>query len=209
MNHARTCFVVIVLFSLLACASKPVEEHYYSLVLAADQANVPAKVDNAGGRLTVGPVHLPAYLNNRGMSIAVGANQIRTANHHFWAEPLEEAISKVLVLDISRLLDNVAVERDAGRWTAAENCRLRLEFDRFHATDDSRVVSSGRYWVSSAQASVKGDFYTTRPLSADGYAHAVEVLRQSLSVLAVEIVGTIESNPLCSGSEQKESHDSP
>jgi len=88
MNHARSCFVVVVLLSLLACASKPVEEHYYSLVLAADQANVPAKDDNAGARLTVGPVHLPAYLNNRGLSIAVGANQIRTANHHwFWTSP--------------------------------------------------------------------------------------------------------------------------
>jgi len=90
------------------CASKPVEEHYYSLVLAADQANVPARGDNTGAHLIVGPVHLPAYLNNQGMSIAVGANQIRTANHHFWAEPLEEAISKVLVLDISRLLDNTS-----------------------------------------------------------------------------------------------------
>ena len=201
MNHARTCFVAIVLFSLLACASKPVEEHYYSLVLAADQANVPAKVDNAGARLTVGPVHLPAYLNNRGLSIAVGANQIRTANHHFWAEPLEEAISKVLVLDISRLLDNVVVERDAGRWTDEGDCRLRLEFDRFHATDESSVISSGRYWVSSVEASVSREFHMTRSLSADGYGHAVETLRQSLGTLAAKIAATVESDQLCLGSE--------
>jgi len=201
MNHARNCFVVVVLLSLVACASKPVEEHYYSLVLAADQANVPAKDDNAGARLTVGPVHLPAYLNNRGLSIAVGANQIRTANHHFWAEPLEEAISKVLVLDISRLLDNVVVERDAGRWTDEGDCRLRLEFDRFHATDESSVISSGRYWVSSVEASVSREFHMTRSLSADGYGHAVETLRQSLGTLAAKIAATVESDQLCLGSE--------
>ena len=201
MNHARSCFVIVVLFTLVACAAKPVEEHYYSLVLAADQANVPAKGDNTEAHLIVGPVDLPAYLKNRAMSIAVGANQIRTANHHFWAEPLDEAISKVLVLDISRSLGNVIVERDAGRWTAAGDCRLRLEFDRFHATDESSVISSGRFWVSSAEASVSREFHMTRSLSADGYGHAVETLRQSLGTLAAKIAATVESNQLCMGSE--------
>jgi len=201
MNHARSCFVVVVLLSLVACAAKSVEEHYYSLVLAADQANVPAKDDNTEAHLIVGPVQLPAYLNNQGMSIAVGANQIRTANHHFWAEPLKEAISKVLVLDISRLLDNVVVERDAGRWTDEGYCRLRLEFDRFHATDESSVISSGRYWVSSAEASVSREFHMTRSLAADGYGHAVETLRQSLGTLAAKIAATVESDQLCTGSE--------
>ncbi len=201
MNHTRNSFVALVFFALVACASKPVEEHYYSLVLAADQAGTTVKDDNAGAHLIVGPVHLPAYLNNRGLGIAVGANQIRTANHHFWAEPLDEAISKVLVLDISRLLDNVVVERDTGRWTAAGDCRLRLEFDRFHATDESSVVSSGRYWVASSEASIGREFHIANSLSADGYGHAVETLRQSLGTLAAKIAATVESDPLCLGTE--------
>ncbi len=209
MNHARPCFIAIVLLMIAACASRPVEEHYYSLVLAADQANVPVNDDREGAHLTVGPVLLPAYLNRRGMSIAVGANQIRTANHHFWAEPLDEAISKVLVLDASRLLDHVVVDRDAGRWTPAGGCRLRLEFDRFHATDDSRVVISGRYWVSSPKVNIRQEFHMTRSLSADGYGHAVETLRHSLGALAAKIVTSIENNPLCLESDQQESHDSP
>ncbi len=205
MKRFRIHFVTIVILVLGACASSPVDEHYYSLVLATDSLDAPVNDTAAAAHLIVGPVRLPAYLNTRGLKIEVGANQIRTANHHFWAEPMEEAISKVLVLDIARLVDKLMVDRDAGRWTAEGDCRLRLEFDRFHATSDSRVVSSGRYWVSSPEGSVRGDFHTTRTLSEDGYGHAVEILRQSLGTLAAEIAVTIEDNPLCFGGEQQES----
>lgn len=34
-------FVVIVLLGIMACGSNPVEDHYYSLVLAADDATAP------------------------------------------------------------------------------------------------------------------------------------------------------------------------
>ena len=85
---------------LAACASTPVEDHYYSLVIADDEAAEPA-TDVATGVLIVGPIQLPEYLNKRGLTIQVDSNQLQTANHHFWAEPLDEAISKVLARDLA------------------------------------------------------------------------------------------------------------
>ena len=193
----RTRFVVVVLSGLAACASSPVEDNYYSLVLAADDVVAPDAGDEAQVHLIVGPVQLPEYLNKRGLAMQVGSNQVQTAYHHFWAEPLQEAISKVLVRDIAYLADGVTVDRDAGRWTVSGDCRLRIEFDKFHATDRSRVVSSGRYWISSADSSVKQEFNITQSIFADGYASAVEALRESLGVLATEIADTIESHPQC------------
>jgi len=193
----RTSFVTTVLLALTACASSPLEDHYYSLVLAADDV-APGDAGHAQALLIVGPVELPEYLNKRGLTLQIDANQVRTANHHFWAEPLEEAISKVLVRDLAHLADDIAVERDAGRWTAAGDCRLRIDFDKFHATNRSRVVSSGRYWLISADGSVKQEFAVTQTISADGYASAVAALRESLGILATEITDTIESNPQCS-----------
>jgi uncharacterized lipoprotein YmbA len=37
----RNSFLVIVLLGLMACGSNPVEDHYYSLVLAADDGTGP------------------------------------------------------------------------------------------------------------------------------------------------------------------------
>jgi len=200
MIRTRSYILIAALAGLAACASKPIDDHYYSLVLAADNSEVPAIAEDANAHLIVGPIQLPAYLDNRGLAIQLGSNQIQTANHHLWAEPLQEAISKVLVRDISSRIDNVAVDRDAGRWTVAGDCRLRVEFDKFHATSESRVVSSGRYWISSTNQSAKKDFDITRVLSADGYTHAVEALREILRTLAAQITDTIVSNTQCSGS---------
>ena len=199
----RNSFVVTVLLGLMACGSNPVEDHYYSLVLAADDVMAPVRTEETKAHLIVGPVQLPEYLNRRGLAIQMDSNQIQTANHHFWAEPLEEAISKVLVRDIASLASSVTVDRDAGRWTDSSDCRLRIEFDKFHATDRSRVVTNGRYWVSSSESGFKQEFEVTETLSADGHAHAVEALRRSLKALATQITDAIESNSLCSGEQTK------
>jgi uncharacterized lipoprotein YmbA len=194
----RSSFILILLFGLAACGSNPVEDNYYSLVLAADDVTAPVGNEEATAHLIIGPIQLPEYLDRQGIAMQIGSNQIRTANHHFWAEPLEEAISKVLVRDIADLADGMMVDRDAGRWTGAGDCRLRIEFDKFHATDRSRVVSSGRYWLSSAEFEVKREFDLSESLYADGHAHAVAALRQSLRTLATQITEAIDSRSRCS-----------
>ncbi len=204
MIGTRRNVVAIVVLGLTACASSPVEDHYYSLVLAADDVVVTDDAEAARAHLIVGPVQLPEYLNRRGLTIQIDSNQIQMANHHFWAEPLEEAISKVLVRDIAHLTSGVMVDRDAGRWTDTGDCRLRVEFDKFHATNESRVVSSGRYWVSSSGSSVTKEFAVTQTISADGYAHAVEALRRSLGLLANQISDTIDSNSTCTVEDAKD-----
>jgi uncharacterized lipoprotein YmbA len=198
MNRSHGCFALVASLGLAACASNPVDDHYYSLVLAADDSAAP-DMAVVSAVLIVGPIQLPEYLNKRGLTMQVDSNQVQTANHHFWAEPLDEAISKVLVRDIARRNGNLGVERDAGRWTDSGSCRLRIEFDKFHATNRSSVVSSGRYWVSSLDSSIKQEFNVTQRLSADGYGPAVAALRESLDDLATQINETISSNSQCSG----------
>lgn len=198
MMRLQSGLLVVVLLGLAACGSNPVEENYYSLVLAADDVSAPTGPDEESAQLIVGPVELPEYLDRRGIAMQIGSNRIQTANHHLWAEPLEEAIAKVLVRDISDLANGMTVDRDAGRWTDAGDCRLRIEFDKFHPTDRSRVVSSGRYWIVSTDSNVKKEFDVTQTLYADGYDQAVKALRLSLRVLATQISETIEGHAQCS-----------
>jgi hypothetical protein len=129
----------------------------------------------------------------------MGPNRIESANHHFWAEPLDAAIAKVLTQDIAERTDGIEVERESGRRTAEEDCRVRVEFDAFHPTNDSRVVSSGRYWISAENSSDNQAFSLSRTLTTDGYAHAVDVLRDTLKTLAQQISEDIQRNPACTG----------
>lgn len=199
MTFTRYAFVGIALLQLIACGSGPVQQdRYYSLVLAATNADVPAN-EAASARLVVGPIELPSYLRNRGIAMQTGPNRIESANHHFWAEPLDEAIAKVLVQDIAKRVDGIAVERESGRWTPDADCRVRVEFDAFHPTSDSRVVSSGRYWILSGDSSETRTFGMSQTLTIDGYAHAVDALRSTLELLAQQIAGDVRGTPACTG----------
>ena len=197
MSRTRQTIVLTMLLALGACASTPVEDQYYSLVLAADELPGNAGRMSPQIHLIVGPVHLPEFLERRGLAMQISDNEIRTANHHFWAEPLEEAIAKVLTRDISRLGEGLAVDRDAGRWTEEGDCRVRLEFDRFHATNRSRVVSSGRYWILGPGESARQEFDLSEAIATDGYSSAVTALRLSLHKLAGQVVDSIDSSGLC------------
>ena len=133
MKHVHFIATIGILASLVACASNPAQDHYYSLVLASDNELMAINENKADRRMIVGPIQLARYLDQPGLPIQTSESQIQSANHHFWAEALDEAIAKVLVQDIARHIDAVTVERDAGRWTPDTQCRVRLEFDKFLA----------------------------------------------------------------------------
>lgn len=200
MKRARYLLPGVAILLLAACGSnRVVQDRYYSLVLAADDTAALSNDETAHARLIVGPVQLAGYLGGRGLPMQVGSNRIESAQHHFWAEPLDEAIGKVLVRDIAAHVDGVDVEREAGRFTRQEDCRVRLEFDAFHPTIESRVVTNGRYWISFGDESRRHAFNLTRTLTMDGYAHAVDVLRSTLASLAQQIAEDVQGAPACTG----------
>lgn len=197
MNTARLITLSLAMACLVGCASgEPVDDRYYSLVLAGSADDVSAP-EGAQGRLIVGPVDIPRYLSGRGLSMQVSANQIETANHHFWAEPLDEAMSKVLALEVASRAGDYDVERESGRWTPNAACRVRIEFDAFHPTHQARVAVSGRFWVIVNGQSVRTEFSLPGRLTADGYSHAVDVLRSTLAELAGRISAALPDVAAC------------
>ena len=201
MIRAPLSISFLALLCLTACGSSEViEDHYYSLVLAAGGSAMAADNEVASAQIIVGPIQLPTYLSGRGLPMQVAPNRIESASHHLWAEPLDGAIAKVLARDIAERTDGIDVERESGRWTADADCRIRIEFDAFHPTYESRVVTSGRYWIVSDDSTDRHDFTLTRALTIDGYAHAVDVLKGTLEALANQISEDLRSTPACRGS---------
>ena len=179
---------------MVGCGSTPPEDRYYSLVLEAADDGVIEQTEPADLTVNLSRIDVPVFLNSRAMALQTGANEVEIAQHHFWAEPLDEAIAKVLVRDISQTSSRIDIARDGRR---EANCELRVEFDRFHATDDGRVLASGRYWVSSASGSAKSEFDVSQRLGSSGYTSAVSTLRRSLGTLAADIAGEIEAAEHC------------
>lgn len=186
------------LTGIAACGSAPVEERHYSLRLDAlsdtDYSTQP--VAGSAETLYVTSVRLPEYLRSNNLVMQVGDNEILPARRHFWAEPLAESIKSVLEHDLGQHLEGVAVARGK----ADDGCSLDVEFERFHATDNARVVSSGHYRLQHGDGHIERSFDTSRALPEGGYGNAVGELRKSVDVLAAILASELDDGLVCKAS---------
>lgn len=190
----RQLFALALAITLTGCGSTPPEDRYYSLVLQAADEGAVATSESADVVVNLTHIDLPAFLDSRAMVLQTGANEVEIAQHNFWAESLDEAIGKVLVRDIAQSSRRIDIARNTQRDAA---CELRVEFDRFHATDSGRVLASGRYVLSSGNVTRQSGFDVSQRLSTDGYASAVVALRRSLADLATHIINEVEARDAC------------
>ena len=195
MKYCKRAAVCLSLLGVAACGSAPVEERHYSLRLDAlsgtDYSSQP--VTGSGAVLVVKSVRLPEYLRSNNLVMQVGDNEILPARRHFWAEPLAESLKSVLEHDLSRHLKEVAI----GRGRSADGCSLEVEFERFHATDSARVVSSGYYLLRHSRGRVERTFDTSRTLSEGGYGNSVGELRKAVDELAAVLASEVNDSGAC------------
>lgn len=95
----------IVLVSSSGCAFlKPVksESHYYVLTAAGPGGASRAKREEPGCAVWLQPVEVANYLENNGMAVCTGTNEVRYALFHLWAEPLDAGVRRALAEDFRR-----------------------------------------------------------------------------------------------------------
>ncbi|MEI6860900.1 MAG: ABC-type transport auxiliary lipoprotein family protein [Verrucomicrobiota bacterium] len=68
--------------------------HFYTLGGKAAEAPAPSPASTL--RLGLRPVELPVYLQNRALVVRPGGSEIRYQQNHRWAEPLDEAVARVV-----------------------------------------------------------------------------------------------------------------
>jgi uncharacterized lipoprotein YmbA len=195
ISFGRAGLVLLISVGFVACGSTPVEDHYYSLVLDAGPSSSSSASASADVNLGLDRIVFPEFLQSRNLITQVGTNEVLTAQHHFWAEPLDDAISKLLIRYIGSQVDDINVDYSIN---AAADCSLRLEFDQFQATDRGAVVASGRYWLNSSERSLKREFEYSVAQQTDGYKSAVLSLGSAVRTLAGDISDELISSGVCS-----------
>jgi uncharacterized lipoprotein YmbA len=97
----RGLWSIVMLFGTLiaaGCHILPVPQadpaHFYTLGGKAADAPAPS----SGGTLRLGlrAIELPVYLKNRALVVRSGDSEIRYEQNHRWAEPLDEAVARVI-----------------------------------------------------------------------------------------------------------------
>jgi uncharacterized lipoprotein YmbA len=130
--------------------------------------------------ISVGPVHLPGYLDQDQLVTRISQNRLTLSENARWAEPLEDNIGRVLALDLSMLLqtDEVNVHPWPGRQRPTYQVEIEVQSFETDTAGTARLV--GRWFlrdVASGQTIAEKE---TR-LTASGGGTSTEQSVTSLS----------------------------
>lgn len=183
--------VLSVLALLTGCAAEPVEEPRYYLL-----SSHPKAVDKSDVKFVVGirEVTAATYINNSGIAVKTGDNQIRLASYHLWAEQPDQAITRVLFSELNYRLSAFRVENSFSYLGSDWHYSINTQVDQFHGTEQGEAILTG-YWQLLDKNGVLNSYrfnFTTR-LEQPGYEALVSALRQLLSQLAEQQAARLQA----------------
>ncbi len=94
-----------------ACARSQ-QTRYYVLSPLAEGANQTARIEQAGPRLFVDSVVLPAYLARPEIVTRLSSQEVKPLEFRRWAEPLDAGLTRVLADNLTALLPTWRVEME-------------------------------------------------------------------------------------------------
>ena len=142
------CVVVSLLIG--ACGSSP-PVRYFAL---SPMDSVQRQDSDDAVTLGVGPIRLPEYLNRSQIVTRGGGSELEIDEFSRWAEPLTQALHRVVSTDVDNMMNGVMVI--AFPWEAAVqndvDYRLIGEITRFDADRSGRVVLDIQWAISEVSA---------------------------------------------------------
>jgi len=183
MNRVMSLCLVML---LSACAGQVAEPSYY--LLRGDTQPESQRLEPSR-YFALGSVSIAPYIDQPGLVLMTGSNEMRAARHHLWAEPVHETVRNLLMREISRDYGEHLLPLPPRRDARLINVRI----DQLHGTGDGAARLVAYWWIGNEkEVEAAYRFARTQPLSRDGYAALAEALETLLSELAAEIAGGME-----------------
>ena len=142
-------FVLLLVAAILAaCGGAPVHESFYTLSLPASGGA--AMPSSASPAIFVGPVSVPEAVDRTQMVLRTGANEVEISEQYRWAEPLKNAIPRVIGETLSRELGTSRVLTSRSAAALPVDYRVAIEVQRFDSSfADGATVDA--LWTISAK----------------------------------------------------------
>lgn len=185
----RLCALFIAM--LLAACGTPPRLNYYTLTTSAP----PAAGAGSSPSVFVGPVTVPDGVDRPEIVLGVAANQVELEELHRWAEPLKNAIPRVLADTLARELGTQSVMTGRQSSTLAFDYRVALDVRRFESSygegatiDALWVIRTAKGGEPRAGRSIVHEAAPSRDAQGIAAAHS-----RALEQVGREIAGAIRS----------------
>jgi len=180
----------LLLLFAVGCASAPAAKTEY---LLRYDASTSAESQPNEPRVGLRGVTVADYLNQPGLVVETGVNEVRPAQMHLWAEPLDEGLNIFLRAAIASVLgEEVGMMT---RWAPDWEQNIYVFVEQFHGTMSGNAVLVASFQITSASGAATSEYYFSRsvPLESKGYAGLVNAERRLAEELAAAIAAALTS----------------
>jgi len=202
VRFGKSCFaaVVLVVFAMILTGciggtSKP-SKFYLLRSMDNSQNSLSTAGNESSVSVLIGPITLPAYLDRTQMVTVAGKHELVLEEFNRWAEPLKDNFYRVLMEDLSSLLNTsevYAYDRD-GAPTA--DYQVFIDVTRFDSIAGGDAVLTAFWTVSGKESSSPGTKRKSvfrKAVPSTGITGVVEAQNQTLTELSREIAKTIQA----------------
>jgi uncharacterized lipoprotein YmbA len=184
---------LLLLLALAACAGSP-PEHFYTL--GGDQAHPSSAAPRC--RIVVRPVTVPALVDRPQMVLRIAPNQVFLAEQSRWAEPLKDAIARVLADDLSQDLHDAAVAVSADATARDAHYQVLLDVRRFESMRGvAALIEADWIILDHDNVTLKaGRSLVREPTGGEGYDALVAAHDRALAGVSRQIAGALRALPV-------------
>ncbi len=190
----RMLMTLSCLATLSSCSSAPeLETSYYlfSQPVLYTNSTKAASGEVSKKRAVNLNLTLADYLRQPNIVIQKEDSSLYYAHSHLWAEPLENAVLKALLLDLNDKHKKHTFITSSQNIQLKASFNLQLQIDYFHVNDKSEVILAGNYSLLSDSGTPKvlsKLFYLKDHLAEDGYEHSITKMRGLIKKLSHELI---------------------
>jgi len=146
--------------------------------------------------ILVGPITLPDYLDRTQIVTVAGEHVLALDEFSRWAESLQEGFYRVLLEDLSSLLNTPELYAHDRSGSISADYQVIIDVTRFDAVPGGNAVLTAFWSVNSKDDSVPGirrKSVFRAPVSGAGFGGVVAAQNQTLTALSREIAAVITS----------------
>jgi uncharacterized lipoprotein YmbA len=149
MRNTFHLFFLFMLVLLAACAASPSPQRY--VLESMPLATTP--VDRQGAAIGIGTIVLPAYLDRLSI-VHRNGNRLTLDDSQRWAEPLFDAVPRVLLANLSALLTDARMVQAPWGAQSRPDLKLVLRISRLEAVDNKTVELRASWSILDQQEKV-------------------------------------------------------
>ena len=193
MNRKSLTVVTLSILMLAGCGSSPTV-HYYGL----DAIDIAYTQDEEGSAvIALGPFRMPEYLNRSQMVTRGSGAEVIVDDVNRWAEPLNDAIHRVLASNVDSLLESVIVVAYPSSVLLTVDYRLVGRINRFNSAQDGLIVLEVQWGAADVEGAAwvtpRRSRYESRAAIAGDPGSIAQAMSDTLAQFSRDIASEIES----------------